>query len=189
MFPAFKEWDVIVEALLSGEQFIILRKGGIAEGRGGFSPDRAARFWLFPTSFHAQVQKTKPAAARLIVSSPSFDSASETTVTLRAFAEVAQHRFLADWEAVSRLDSFHLWTPDAIRERFDWGKPPGVHLFVVRVHRLLSPLILPRTADMGGCRSWIDLPAPFEASASDPVLDNEAFTARCAALNAMLPPA
>ena len=30
---AFKEWAVIVEALGQGEQIVILRKGGIAEGR------------------------------------------------------------------------------------------------------------------------------------------------------------
>jgi hypothetical protein len=32
----FKEWALVCEALGRGEQTIILRKGGIAEGRGGF---------------------------------------------------------------------------------------------------------------------------------------------------------
>ena len=40
MFPAFKEWHVVVEALAAGEQILLLRKGGIAEGRGGFDPAR-----------------------------------------------------------------------------------------------------------------------------------------------------
>ncbi|SVB17570.1 uncharacterized protein METZ01_LOCUS170424, partial [marine metagenome] len=33
---AFKEWGVVVEALGRGEQIVILRKGGIAEGDSGF---------------------------------------------------------------------------------------------------------------------------------------------------------
>jgi hypothetical protein len=34
---AFKEWAIVCEALGRGGQSIILRKGGIAEGREGFS--------------------------------------------------------------------------------------------------------------------------------------------------------
>ena len=45
---AFKEWAVVCAALASGQQSLILRKGGIHEGRDGF---RVAHreFWLFPT--------------------------------------------------------------------------------------------------------------------------------------------
>ena len=32
----FKEWTLICDALGRGEQSIIMRKGGIAEGRAGF---------------------------------------------------------------------------------------------------------------------------------------------------------
>ena len=35
----FKEWTLICDALGRGEQSIILRKGGIAEGRAGFRFD------------------------------------------------------------------------------------------------------------------------------------------------------
>ena len=83
-FPAFKEWHVIIEALGAGEQILILRKGGIAEGRLGFEVE-APRFWLFPTRFHAQLEKTKPAAARWF-EPPAADAAPPSTVTLRYFA-------------------------------------------------------------------------------------------------------
>ncbi len=33
---AFKEWTVVVDALGRGDQIIILRKGGLSEGRDGF---------------------------------------------------------------------------------------------------------------------------------------------------------
>ena len=38
----------MIDALGRGEQIIILRKGGIHEGRGGFQVDQP-EFWLFPT--------------------------------------------------------------------------------------------------------------------------------------------
>ena len=39
-----------------GRQSVILRKGGIAEGRDGFA-FRHREFFLFPTFFHEQVEK------------------------------------------------------------------------------------------------------------------------------------
>ena len=180
MFPAFKEWHAIVEALGSGEQLLILRKGGISENRGGFDAVRAARFWLFPTQFHAQSEKTKPAAARFFTASPSTDS--NGAVTLRYFADITHHAFLSDWPAVAALDPHHLWTESAVREKFEWDQPPGLHAFVVRVHRLHTPVSLALTPDMSGCKSWIDLPCDFAAHPSTPVLNAPAFAARSALL-------
>ena len=103
-FPAFKEWQVIVEALGAGEQILILRKGGIAEGREGFSVQES-RFWLFPTQFHAQLEKTKPAAAKW------FGTDTTTTtgaIRLRYFADVVKSAFLTEWQQVESLDPLHL---------------------------------------------------------------------------------
>ncbi len=181
--PAFKEWHVIVEALLAGEQLLVLRKGGIAEGRSGFSPDHARRFWLFPSRFHAQAEKTKPAAARHFT-----PAASDEFVTLQAFAEVAHHAFITDWDAVARLDSLHIWTTATVRERFDWSTPPGIHAFVLRVHRCAAPITLPLTPDLAGCKSWVEVPLDFDTSPSAPVLGDAAFAARLEELKALLSP-
>src|SRR5271163_3110147 len=56
MSIGFKEWTLICEALGSGAQSIILRKGGIAEGRAGFRFQHD-EFFLFPTLFHEQAAK------------------------------------------------------------------------------------------------------------------------------------
>src|SRR6187399_1619699 len=48
---AFKEWAAVCEALAAGRQTIILRKGGIHEGREGFRVEHR-QFWLYPTNFH-----------------------------------------------------------------------------------------------------------------------------------------
>ena len=47
----FKEWTLVCDALGRGEQSIILRKGGIAEGRAGFRFQHP-EFLLLPTLFH-----------------------------------------------------------------------------------------------------------------------------------------
>jgi hypothetical protein len=174
MTPAFKEWHAIVEALGAGAQTIILRKGGIAEGRGGFRV-AANRFWLFPTEFHAQREKTKPTAAPFY---PAASGPAASTVTLRFFAHLVESAFVGDWSTIAGLDPYHLWTEATVRERFDWAKPPGLHVFIVRVHRLSEPIIIEATPEMAGCKSWVELPvSPAEVECA-PVLSNEEFTAK-----------
>ena len=59
---AFKEWSEICQVLADGHQTLIVRKGGIREGPGGFSPDHPA-FWLYPTYVHqAQARTARPRA-------------------------------------------------------------------------------------------------------------------------------
>ncbi len=180
-WPAFKEWAAVVAALGAGAQTLILRKGGIAEDRGGFDPARASRFWLFPTAFHAQREKLKPAAAPFFAATPppAGSDAAITAPTLEFYAELVAHRFLADWVEVAALDAAHLWTEATVRERFEWSRPAGLHLLVVRVHRLATPVALPAGLDLGGCRSWIDLPLGDPAARpATPVLDADTFASR-----------
>src|SRR5215475_1500627 len=59
---AFKDWAAICDAMGQGRQSLILRKGGLYEGRDGFQfkhPD----FFLFPTGFHEQLEKLRPGEA------------------------------------------------------------------------------------------------------------------------------
>ena len=60
----FKEWALVCEALGRGEQTVLLRKGGIAEGRAGFG-FRHSEFFLFPTFFHEQIEKVRIAGAEI----------------------------------------------------------------------------------------------------------------------------
>ncbi len=180
MSPAFKEWQVITEALGAGEQIIILRKGGISEGRDGFQVD-AKRFWLFPTQFHAQREKTKPAAAKWFPTTSSLAEAP-ATITLSYFVDLVGTTFLNNWDAVAALDPFHFWTEDAVREKFDWSQTPGLHVLIVRVHRLHAPVTFAITPEISGCKSWIGLPQVFSTLPSAPVLDDATFAQRVAEL-------
>jgi len=56
---AFKEWQLVAQALVRGEQTVIFRKGGISEGKAGFQWLHD-RFFLFPSLFHEQANQVKP---------------------------------------------------------------------------------------------------------------------------------
>jgi hypothetical protein len=176
-FPAFKEWEGIVGALGRGAQIVILRKGGIAEGRAGFSA-KHPRFWLFPTRFHQQWEQTKPDLRRF--AAPSAEGAKE--VVLEYFAEVTDAVYLESWPQVARLDGDHFWGEDILRERFEYhdrpGMTPGLHLLIVRVWRVNLPHRLAPSPAYDGCKSWIDVPADWSQDIASLVVPTEEFATR-----------
>lgn len=175
--PAFKEWEAIVEALGQGAQIIILRKGGIAEGRAGFQA-KHPKFWLFPTGYHQQWEKTKPELRRLVT--PSSEAKNE--IALRYFAEVTDAIYLSSWEQVTRLDDAHFWGGEIVRERFDYKERPGMeaglHLLIVRVSRINLPHKLAPSPEYEGCKSWIDVPVDWERDIAAHVVRTEEFATR-----------
>jgi CDP-diacylglycerol--glycerol-3-phosphate 3-phosphatidyltransferase len=178
--PAFKEWEAIVEALGHGAQIVILRKGGIAEGRSGFQA-RHPKFWLFPTGYHQQWEKTKPDLRRYL--SPSASSPEEGgEITLRYFAEVTDALYLSSWEQVARLDDVHFWGEEIVRERFDYKERPGMeaglHLLIVRVSRVNLPHKLAPSPEYEGCKSWIEVPVDWEHDIAAHVVRTEEFATR-----------
>src|SRR3954463_5639962 len=96
----FKEWAVVCEALGRGEQAVLLRKGGIAEGRGGFG-FRYPEFFLFPTFFHEQLVKVRSPDAEL-------PSARQGEVEIRYFAKLEAQREVTGWEEAARLAPLHI---------------------------------------------------------------------------------
>jgi hypothetical protein len=177
--PAFKEWEAVVEALGHGAQIIILRKGGISEGRAGFQA-RHPRFWLFPTAYHQQWEKTKPELQRYLA--PAAATAGGKEITLQYFADVTDAVYLETWEQVERLRDTHFWNDEILRERFDYaGRPglePGLHLLIVRVSRINLPHRLAASAAYDGCKSWIDVPVDWEHDIPTHVVRNDEFTTR-----------
>jgi hypothetical protein len=179
MRTAFKEWAIVADALGRGEQTIILRKGGIAEGPGGFRVDQP-RFLLFPTLYHQQRDHVLPAAqARYDEIAPSLPGPDRLRVT--HFAEVADIRHLDSLAAAERLRGQHIWRDDVIADRFDWGRAQGIYALAVRVYRLAETHDLPMLPAYGGCKSWIELDTDIPTVGAVPVLDDAAFAVKLAA--------
>lgn len=175
----FKEWALICEALGRGEQSLIVRKGGIAEGRAGF---RFAHeeFLLFPTLFHEQAAKLKVPAE-----TPLPQARLDGQHLFRHLARVEWTADLTDPELIPALAPFHLWTDATLAERFQYGDKLGLSLAFVRVYQLAEPFLTPDSPKYGGCRSWITLPEPPSLVAA-PVLSDEEHARRAAAIRAVL---
>ena len=177
---AFKEWTLICDALGRGEQSIILRKGGIAEGRAGFRFQHE-EFLLFPTLFHEQAAKLKvPADTPL----PAPRTDAQLEVRLHCRVEWVQD--LTDWPTVQRLAPLHLWQESEIEKRFRQDEKPGVSLAFIRVSRLSQPFVFPDSPRYGGCRSWIQTPDLTRDVALEPVLSDEAHHAAEQRIRAVL---
>ena len=162
---AFKEWAVICEALGTGLQSVIIRKGGIAEGRAGFS-FRHEEFVLFPTWFHEQLGKTTLPPETIVPDEPGGD------LEIRYTATVEWHGLLTDRQQVARLREFHVLQESVVEERFHYDGDDGVYVAFVRVYRLDPPWRLKNEKKYGGCRSWVDLPE-IEETALVSVLSDE----------------
>ena len=149
---AFKEWAVVVEAIGSGRQIVILRKGGIAEGVGGFKAEHD-RFWLFPTRFHQQAKGVIDSEA-VLFGRTSFPA--EDVLSVEYVCEVAAVKQLNTLELANRLKGQHIWRDTVISERFDWGRDLGIYAMAVRVRRLPEPVKMPMLESYGGCKSWVE---------------------------------
>lgn len=179
----FKEWTLICDALGSGTQSIIIRKGGIAEGRAGFRfqhPD----FLLFPTLFHEQVAKLKlPQDTQL----PAQREDHQHVISYRAKVEWTHD--IKDLALLARLAPFHLWQDSEMEKRFYYEEEEGkegVSVAFVRMEKIEPQFIFPDSPKYGGCRSWIQLPELPAETNSRPVLEEEAHRALEARLKSVL---
>lgn len=185
MAIGFKEWSLVCDVLARGTQSIILRKGGIAEGRDGFQFKHPA-FFFFPTHFHEQEKHLR---AEFLDGIPRRDGATpedggREEIAVSLYAETERTAVLHDWEAVQALAPFHAWDEQTVRDRYDYEDAPGLSVAVLRVYRLPEPWIFPNAKRFGGCRSWLELPDCPDAlyGKKSPVLDDGDFASILAAL-------
>lgn len=186
MRHAFKEWAVVVDALGRGEQILILRKGGISEGQGGFRVEQP-RFLLFPTLFHQQRERVIP-GAQLRYDEISAGFGDPQRVRLEFCAEVVEWQRLDSPAAAARLRGQHIWRDEIITERFEWGRDKNIFALAVRVSRLARAVELPVLPEYGGCKSWIELATGIDALDSAPVLGDAEFQAKLDQFRAALAP-
>ncbi len=157
MAIAFKEWALVCEALGSGNQSVLLRKGGLAEGRKGFGFQHA-EFYLFPSWYHGQAEKVR-------YEHPALPEQAPDRVTLSYSATIEWSGLVRDRKVVARLSELHVLDDSVIEERFEYHPggdledgTPAIHVAFVRVYRLEPPVTFPMEPGFGGCRSWVEIP-------------------------------
>lgn len=120
----------------TGEQIILLRKGGIREK--GFKVSHR-RFALYPSSFHNSEALLQPWAAKHAgapASTPGDD------VHLRFVAECTGLWQTDDPAVLSRLSTFHCWGDGLLETRFKWRPTQPITVVELRAFRLPTPFLL-----------------------------------------------
>ncbi len=182
---AFKEWAVVCAALASGRQSLILRKGGIHEGREGFRVEHD-EFWLFATAFH-QAAEDVIASARDLWEHTRDNPPPEGTIRLPLYVTVDDVISVTDGTILPRLEGHHIWSPHVLSQRFNY-RTPGLFALIVRAWQPPAPIHLPDSPHLAGCRSWVDLPKPLPTHNLHPVLSDKAHQQRTEQLRSTLTP-
>lgn len=172
---AFKEWAVVCKAIDSGQQSLILRKGGIHEGRDGFRVDHR-EFWLYPTQFHQQPEVLSD-EARLLLPEVQLHKPASGTIAIQTYVVVEDVLELRDEAILSRLAGLHAWSLSTLESRFHY-RNPMLFALVIRAYRLPEPCVLPESPHFAGCRSWVDLSQELPTGKVNAVLTTDAHEAR-----------
>ena len=181
----FKEWAGVCEILAVGETSVILRRGGISEGRQGFRFEHQT-FFLFPTLFHEKTQELEWASPETEITKEAVEPGSSGIVQLHLVAHIEEARTLTDWDDVASLAPFHPWSEEILHERFNYEKGSEINLALVRVYKLEQPWEIPNSPTFGGCRSWVKLPALEESPKLSPVLSDAVHAERLEEIRVML---
>ncbi len=168
---AFKEWAVVCAALASGQQSLILRKGGIHEGRDGFHVAHR-EFWLFPTGFHQESDSVISSAHQLLQNELTRQPPGDE-IHIQHYVEVEDVIELHDETRLTGLSHFHILSDKTVHARYHY-KTPGLFLILVRVHQLPKHMTIPASPHFAGCRSWVDFPKAIPTTGLNPVLSDVA---------------
>jgi len=176
--PAFKEWAVVVRALLEGEQILDVRKGGLREEGRHFSV-QSERIWLYPTVEHQEAELVKPAYRRWIDLTEA-EAPADRAIRVEGWADIVGVATVTEPEMLDALDGKVVWSRAYVETRYRWKARDPLHVLALRVHRLAEPLTVPYREEYGGCTSWVDLDGlgDPESMASTPALSDVAFDAR-----------
>ncbi len=185
--PALKEWATIVHALLTGEQIIDLRKGGLREDGRHFTLEHD-QAWLYPTAEHQEAELLKPAYRGWIDLAASAPVGQP--ITVRGWVEVVAHATISEPDHLDALAGKVIWTDDYASSRLNWKSRDPLWVLVLRAHRLAEAITIDWDDAFGGCTSWVTLeglPDDPRRVACEPALSDVAFEGRWKGVREALP--
>ena len=169
---ALKEWAVTIEALLAGDQVVILRKGGIGEKRFEL-PHR--EFFLFPTYLHQRPELVVDRARTRYATILRPRSEEPDELPLRTWARLHEAFPIEGPEGLEAMRDLHILAPAYAVERLRWRRTQPLWAAVLRVSRIADPPMLRVLPEHGGCVSWVATPDGMAPGTRTPVLDDAAF--------------
>ncbi len=174
-----KDWATTISAIGSGEQTILLRKGGIREDGKHFKIEHE-EFFLYPGYFHEGESLLKPDKRHLMDSAQPDDF--ESVVELSVFAEIEEVIEISTEDEVLALSPFHIWSDEFAQKRFKWKPLHPLNLIILRAHLLQQPQALMVMEGYSGCKSWIEFIEDYPVGVTTPVIPDRRFKAQVAAI-------
>jgi hypothetical protein len=184
---ALKEWAVVVAALRSGRQMLLLRKGGIHERRGGFEVEHR-EFFIFPTYLHQRDDDLVPEFHDELTRGRN-TRPPDGWISIDTYCTVEEAFEVSELAPLTSLEGAHIMSWTAVETRFFYRSRPGLHVLALRAYRLPEPVVIPNTPRYDGCVSWVELDRPLSTSGSRPVLSDAEFGYRLEAIRRTLTPA
>lgn len=181
---ALKEWAAVCDALRSGRQSVLLRKGGIIEETRDFKLIER-RFLLYPTYEHQNVESVqepyREGFARSLQDKPPDD-----VVRIDAWAEVTDLFLTHDLDVLLSLADLYAWSEDYIRMRMAYKPRKPMNVVIVRAHNLPKAVDVPVEEYFAGCKSWVPLEEAVPLDGSTPAVDQATHDERVARVAAVL---
>jgi len=162
---ALKEWASVIDALGSGAQIVLIRKGGLADQSFGVE---AQRFYLFPTNYH------------------DAGGAEPSHVRITHWAEVVKTWQIRDAAMLPRLKALTILDSAAIETRYRFRPDQAINVIAVRAYRLANPIDVVMKAEYAGCRSWVSVDEEIDIDHSVAALSDDALHAQINAIDVLL---
>ncbi len=178
---ALKEWAVAVEALGTGRQVLILRKGGIREENNRFEV-LFPEFLLSPSFEHQQYDLLKPEHAAALAGALE-RTADPNALRFRYLAKVHRAFAVSEAEELRALAPFHIWSDAYAETRLRWRPRVPLTAMVLRVFALPAEQQAPVRPEYAGCRSWLPLLGNVDSALGTPVLDDATFAGTADAID------
>jgi hypothetical protein len=162
---ALKEWASVIDALGSGAQIVLIRKGGLADASFGVE---AQRFYLFPTNYH------------------DAGGSEPTSVRITHWAEVVETWQIRDAAMLPRLQALTILDNAAIETRYRFRPDQAINVIAVRAYRLANPIDVVMKPEYSGCRSWVSIDEEIDIDRSVAALRQDEIDALITAIDVML---
>jgi hypothetical protein len=162
---ALKEWASVIDALGSGAQIVLIRKGGLADASFGVE---AQRFYLFPTNYH------------------DAGGSEPSHVRITHWAEVVKTWQIRDAAMLPRLQALTILDDAAIETRYRFRPDQAINVIAVRAYRLTKPADVVMKPEYSGCRSWVSIDEEIDTDGSVAAFTSSEIEAQINALDIFL---